>query len=366
MASTPDDQAARLSDLHRYNILDTAPERAFDDLVALVARLLDVPVALISLVDEGRQWFKARVGLDEGQTDLESSICSHAILVDGITEIGDTLSDPRTLDNPLCCGRSGQMRFYAGAPLVTPSGRKLGTLCVLDTVPRVLTELQREVLRVLADQVMSQLDLRAALATEEVLRSEIDHRVKNSLQTVSSFLRLYRARARHEETREILAAVNLRVMAVAELHAALYQSDTVGEVALDQYIGRMVALLQRQAPEGVRVESQCVARNASPQTASALAMIVSEFVANAYKHAFPVGGSGVVTVSLTSSQEEMVLICTDNGGAGSNTSPGDSASTGIGMRLMEASAEQLGGTMTAGPDETGYRLTLRVPLAERP
>ncbi|WGW02782.1 histidine kinase dimerization/phosphoacceptor domain -containing protein [Tropicibacter oceani] len=359
LADVPEDQAARLAELHSYDILDSAPEAAFDDVVGLVAKLLDVPVALVSLVDETRQWFKARIGMEPTQTPLEQSICSHAILDDAMTEIADTLGDPRTLDNPLCCGPLAEMRFYAGAPLVTPTGHKLGTLCVLDDKPRQLTDTQREVLRVMADQVMRQLDLRRALAAEAVLRDEIDHRVKNSLQTVSSFLRIYRSRSDHAETREILEAVNRRVTAVAELHAALYQSGQHGEVALDTYLGRMVALLSRQAPDGITVTSALAPAMVSPQRAAALALIVSEFAANAFKHAFPEGAQGHVAIAVTQQDHDLVLSCEDNG-TGGGAPAGNS--TGIGMRLMDAAADQLGGTLQAGPAVGGYRLRLVFPL----
>lgn len=359
LASKPEDQSRRLAELDRYAVLDTAPEQSFDDVVALVARLLDMPVALISLVDEDRQWFKARVGMDATQTDLQRSICSHAILVDGLTEISDTANDPRTLDNPLCCGIDGRMRFYAGAPLVTPSGRKLGTLCVLDDKPRNLTDLQRQVLRVMADQIMHQLDLRAALAAEEVMRDEIDHRVKNSLQTVTSFLRLYRSRAKQDETREMLDAVTRRINAVSELHGALYQSEVFGEVPLRTYILRLADLLGQQAPEGVRITAACAERSVSSQTASALALILSEFVANSYKHGFS-GRGGSISVSLDCVDHCLVLTCRDDGiGAGAEQGTG----TGIGMRLIEASAEQLGGVLETGPlPQGGFGLVLSIPM----
>ncbi|MFW2544495.1 histidine kinase dimerization/phosphoacceptor domain -containing protein [Primorskyibacter sp. 2E107] len=365
LADIPGDQSVRLEELKGYNILDTETGPDFDALVALVARLLDVPTALISFVDDSRQWFKARVGLDVAQTDLESSICSHAILHDDLTEIPDTLDDDRTRDNPLCSGMTGKMRFYAGAPLITPTGRAIGTLCVLDDKPRVLTDLQRDVLRVMAQQVMKQLDLHRALAAEEVLRDEIDHRVKNSLQTVSSFLRIYRSRADHDETRDILQAVDRRVTAVAELHAALYQSNSHKSVSLSEYLDRMVVLLQSQAPAGIVLEITCAPLTVSPQVASSLALIISEFAANAFKHAFPEGAGGVVSIAVSEDAGSLVLICRDNGTGGESKGPID-ASTGIGIRLMEASAEQIGGTMNAGPQPGGYCLDLTVPLEPAP
>ncbi|MBS0122940.1 sensor histidine kinase [Thetidibacter halocola] len=358
-ADKPRDEAARLRALRDYDILDSGAETGFDEVVALVSRLLDVPVALVSLVDAERQWFKARVGLDRAETPLDQSICAHAILGTELLEIPDTTRDRRTIDNPLCCGGLVDLRFYAGVPLIAPGGQALGTLCVLDTRPRVLTDLQRNTLRVMAAQVMRQLDLRRALRAEAVLRDEIDHRVKNSLQTVASLVRLYRARAQGDEAREVLDAVARRIGAVADLHGALYRAGTPGSVPLDDYLGRVVALLTRQAPEGVRVEAVLAPLVASPEAAQALAVIVSEFAANAFKHAFGAGQAGAVRVSLRDEDGALLLEAHDTGGSAAPEA-GDTGG-GIGLRLMQAAADQLGGSLTIGPGPEGYRLELIVP-----
>ncbi|KUF08873.1 histidine kinase dimerization/phosphoacceptor domain -containing protein [Pseudoponticoccus marisrubri] len=357
----PQSENARLAELRSYNILDTEPEADFDDVVALVSKLLDVPVALISLVDEDRQWFKARHGFEGAETPLDQSICAHALLTtDGYLEVPDTRNDLRTADNPICCGTLADMQFYAGAALVAPSGHKLGTLCVLDRKPRELTPLQRETLQVMARQVSRQLDLRRALATETVLRDEIDHRVKNSLQTVNSLVRLFRMRAQHDETREVLEAVERRVGAVAELHGALYQGETRSTIPLDAYLDRVVGLLTDQAPEGVQVTAQVASIAARPSAAAAVAVIVNEFVANAFKHAFPEGGPGEVAITLEASARGMDLTCSDNGSG--RAAGGDTAGSGIGMRLMEAACEQLSGEMQLEHDAKGYRLHVHVPM----
>ncbi|CUH77130.1 histidine kinase dimerization/phosphoacceptor domain -containing protein [Tropicibacter naphthalenivorans] len=362
LAAKSQNEGARLAELQAYDILDTAPEADFDDVLNLVAKLLEVPVALVSLVDQDRQWFKARTGFDPSQTPLDQAICAHAILGDDILEIPDTMDDARTADNPLCCGPLAEMRFYAGAPLISPTGHRLGTLCVLDSVPRKLNDLQRETLRVMANQVMRQLDLRRALAAEEVLRDEIDHRVKNSLQTVDSLVRLYRARAKHDETRGVLDAVARRVTAVAELHLALYRADLRHEIPLDDYMSRVVALLNRQAPEGVRLIAEMTSAKVTPDAAQALAVIVSEFVANTFKHAFAPGSIGEVRVTLTQDAHGLTLTCADNGNGGGEGS-GESG-TGIGLRLMEAAADQLGAQMELGGTDQGYALRLTIPAPE--
>lgn len=158
-APVPKNEVKRLKVLWQYDVLDTVPEEVFDDLTDLAAHICEAPVAMISLVDENRQWFKAKVGISAKETSRDISFCAHAILNDGLLVISDATKDPRFSDNPLVTGPQ-KIRFYAGAPLVTPDGHALGTLCVLDKKPRKLRSEQLEALRVLAHHVVSQLELR--------------------------------------------------------------------------------------------------------------------------------------------------------------------------------------------------------------
>jgi PAS domain S-box-containing protein len=160
-ALLPPDEAERLAALRAYEILDTPPEQAFDDLVAVASTVCETPIALISLVDEERQWFKARVGLDVRETSREVSFCAHAILETGTMVIEDAMADDRFHDNPLVTGEP-RIRFYAGAPIRTPEGHPIGTLCVIDHQERSLTPEQQQVLEALARRVTSELELRRA------------------------------------------------------------------------------------------------------------------------------------------------------------------------------------------------------------
>src|SRR5690606_34320077 len=135
--------------LQSLKLLDTAPEERFDRLTRLARRLFDVPIALVSLVDTNRQWFKSSAGLDASETPREVSFCGHAILQDEILEVCDAERDERFHDNPLVTDAPG-IRFYAGHPLGLDDGSKLGTLCLLDTRPRKLNDEERELLRDLA------------------------------------------------------------------------------------------------------------------------------------------------------------------------------------------------------------------------
>lgn len=155
-------EARRLAALRRYDILDTPREAAFDEIVALAAEICDAPIAVVNLIDEHRQFFKAEVGLGVRETPLESSFCAKAILEDDFLLVPDATCDHRFDCNPLVTGEPG-LRFYAGALLKTAEGLPIGTLCVLDTQPKNLSPLQQRTLRVLARQVMSQLDLRLSL-----------------------------------------------------------------------------------------------------------------------------------------------------------------------------------------------------------
>jgi len=157
------DEAARLAALAAYDVLDSPAESAFDDLAALAARICGAPMAAISLVDAERQWFKARFGLPVGETPREVAFCAHAIQGSGLMVVEDASADARFAANPLVTAEPG-IRFYAGAPLHDPDGHALGTLCILDRVPRQLSPEQAAALEVLSREVVSRLELRRTSA----------------------------------------------------------------------------------------------------------------------------------------------------------------------------------------------------------
>ena len=168
-ATTPDspDVSAHLAALDTYDILDTPAEQGFEDVTLLASRICDTPVALVSLVDRDRQWFKARTGFPRCETDLNSSVCKFVLTEPDILVIPDLTRDSRTAANPLVTG-GPRIRFYAGAPLRTPEGVTIGSLCVIDSAPRPagLSESQQETLRALARQVITLLELRRKSAAQ--------------------------------------------------------------------------------------------------------------------------------------------------------------------------------------------------------
>lgn len=156
-APLPDNEPERLRALHDLMLLDTSPEERFDRVVRFAAEQLDAPIALVSLVDEHRQWFKSRLGLQVPETGRDISFCAHAILQPDVFIVEDASRDARFADNPLVTGET-HVRFYAGAPLSAPGGERIGTLCVLDTRPRALdgTELAiLKALRALVDEAIA-------------------------------------------------------------------------------------------------------------------------------------------------------------------------------------------------------------------
>ena len=350
-------ERARLAALGRYAVLDTPREADFDAIAELAAALCEVPAAQINFIAADRQWSKAEVGVGVQTIPLEVSICSHTLLEPGLVEIPDLREDPRTADNPAVTG-APQVRFYAGIQLRGTAGDPIGTLCVLDMQPRTLNDTQRRSLTVLASQVMAQLDLRATLANEAVLRNEIDHRVKNSLQSIGAYVSLKRRASGSAEAVEVLGGVQQQIDTVAQLHE--HVSSVSGEDQLDlaAYLGRVTELLDAIAPDPVSVSGHFEPAPMAPKAGAIVGTVLNELVANAVKHSlFAQGGTIAMTGERTGESAYRITV-QDNGALPAPVSANASKRAGLGLAIIAASVRQLGGSITSAMTTDGYRTVL--------
>lgn len=220
----PVNEKERITKLKEYNILDTPAEESFDEIVKLASIICNAPMSTISLIDEKRQWFKAKVGMKYDETSREVAFCAHAINGDDLMVVNDAMKDDRFFDNPFVTS-DPDIRFYAGMPLITPDGNKLGTICVLDNVPRTITEEQKFALQILAKNVITLLELRLknnnlsdTLTTLYTQSNEIErvnnintrllsilaHDLKNPLGVIQQVTEMYVAKQiSHEDMDEI-------------------------------------------------------------------------------------------------------------------------------------------------------------------
>jgi two-component sensor histidine kinase len=357
----PANEAERLSAVRRYDVLDTPPDGAFDRITAIAARRFGVPIAIISVVDEDRIWFKSHHGLDVKQIGRDPGLCASAILSDVPHLLPDATKDVRSLANPLVAGDFG-LRFYAGVPLRTSDGFNLGTLCVIDKEPRTVDQAQIDDLKDLASVVMDQLELRIssirAVHQAQMLAREIDHRVMNSLQFIGSLLTMQTRAASAPDSSAELRKAARRVMAVARVHKHFYSNEPSERVGCVNFVQRMCDDLSKVLGAAINVEG---VETIVPTTKlQPIGLVVNELVTNAAKH-----GSREIEVRLTPSADGQfdLSVCDQGPGLPADFDPARSAK-GLGMKLVVALASQLGGSVVGGanPRGRGACFTVKIPL----
>ena len=340
-------EAERLAAVRRYDILDTPPDGAFDRITRVAARLFDVPISIVSIVDEDRIWFKSHHGLEVEQIPRGPGLCASAILDSKPWVLTDASTDPRSLTNPLVAGEFG-LRFYAGVPLQTHDGHNLGTLCVIDRAPRPISATDIEQLTDLAAVVMDELELRLAAKREiekkEALFKEVHHRVKNNFQIVSSLLSI-QARAVPVELRAHFEESLHRIQAMGLLHEKFYRGLHVETVDLTGYLHELV----NAVIGAFGVEDRVTGRVKGPpihfnlDTGTPLALLAAEVISNACKHAFPDTRQGKIIITVREAGEQVRLRIADDG-VGSGTPGGEFVKGGMGQRLITNFVQQLNGT----------------------
>jgi len=339
----PASELSRLAAVRRYDILDTPPDGAFDRITALAARRFGVPIAIISIVDEDRIWFKSRHGLQVEQIGRDAGLCASAILTNDPHVLTDASIDPRSLANPLVAGDFG-LRFYAGVPLTTDDGHNLGTLCVIDKEARPIEQSQIDDLKdfaaIVMDQIKLQRSARRAVSQAELMAKEIDHRVMNSLQFVSGLLSMQsRALIDPDAIGHLKLAAN-RVAAVAQVHRHFY-TDSTEQTSCIAFLRRLCADLESIVGRAIQVSGD---EGDIPTTSvQPIGLIVNELVTNAAKH-----GRGLIEVCYEIEGNQHALIVSDEGrDLPKDFNPAE-ASRSLGMRVVVSLAQQLGGVLTSG------------------
>lgn len=353
--------------VRRYDILDTPPDGAFDRITALASRIFNVPIAIVSVVDEDRIWFKSHHGVDIAEIGRDPGLCASAILSDDPRILPDASRDPHALANPLVAGEFG-LRFYAGVPLRTFDGYNLGTLCVIDTEPRMSLDHEMSQLRDLASVVMDQLELRRsarnAVAIKDELIREMNHRVGNSLQLVSSLLHI-QGRGQPAMVAQQFEIAAGRITSIGRVHQRLYQTDQVASVEFKQFLVDVcdeIASSLAVESQGRTIVVEADRADLSTDRAISLALIVNELITNAIKHAFPEKTTGTVAVSFRTVAEGYELVVADDGVGVPPESKAD-AFGGFGTRLSASLAQRIGGTLQIGPGTGGRGTRASVRIA---
>src|SRR3982075_1227096 len=338
----------------RYDILDTPPDGAFDRITAIAARRFDVPISIISIVDHDRIWFKSHYGLDVNEIGRAPGLCASAILSPLPHVLSNAAIDPRSLANPLVAGDFG-LRFYAGVPLRTLDGFNLGTLCVIDKEPRPVDQKQIDDLKDFASVVMDQMELRLsarqAIGQARLMAKEIDPRATNSLQFISGLL-MMQGHPSNSETESHLQMAANRVAAVAQVHRNFY-TDEADEVSCITFLRRLCADLSGIL--GTAIEVQGDEGKVPTTRIQPIGLMLNELVTNAAKHG--AGRRINVPYKIVDDVHEL-SVCDEGQGLANDFNPEQTA--GLGMKVVNALARQLGGHVTAQANPAGRGACFKV------
>ncbi|NQV98118.1 MAG: response regulator [Rhodospirillales bacterium] len=401
-AALPENETARLEKLRQYKILDTLPDESFDCITRLLSTILDVPIALVSLIDNQRQWFKSSVGLNTRETTRDVAFCSHAILQEKVFIVPDTALDPRFSDNPLVTG-GPLIRFYAGVPLTTADGYSLGTLCGIDNKPRELSSRQILQLEDLAIIVMDAIELhRARLNAEQAEQAEADflatmsHEIRAPLNGVLGLAQLLTDTKLNKSQRrkvddilssgEILVAIINDVLDLSKINA--------GGIELESHPFNLQALISTvtlsfDAVADAKRLKLHVVDSGEPLTISGDSLRLRQILWNLLSNAFKFTDAGSVTLTIADVEDAGDLVAgpgahvlqfsVKDTGAGiaperlnaifgayiqeTSATTRKHGGTGLGLSIVKKLTELMGGTIVAKSQlGEGSEFTVNLPF----
>ncbi|MFB6345312.1 MAG: histidine kinase dimerization/phosphoacceptor domain -containing protein [bacterium] len=372
----PENEKERLEELREYDILDTPEEPSFDRLTELASEQFDVPIALVSLLDEDRQWFKSYVGTDFRETDRSCAFCNYVLVEENLQVIPDTHKDSRVSQNPLV-NDDPRVRFYAGAPIKSDNGNVLGTFCILDTKPREFDANELDYLKLFARETYSQMELRrknqelervrkkleTTLETRNTLMNELVHRTKNNFNLITSLFRLQERNVNSEEATEVLEKARNRVRTMSLVQERLHSTEGKKNLSLDRYLRELTRELLNafeQPDQALDLHFQLEGVTVSSDIAVPLGIILNELVTNAVTHGFD-EGTGNLAIELAETDGQISFSVQDDAGNLPDEFNIDQLDS-LGLRLVKRLArEQLDGEIEVN-NGARTKFTVEFPL----
>lgn len=395
MAIDSRQERERLALLESLEILDTAPEEPFDDVARIAAAICDVPISAISLVDSDRQWFKSAVGLAVSETPRNIAFCSHAIETPNeLMVVPDTLHDERFVANPLVAG-DPKIRFYAGAPLVIDGGKAVGTVCVIDTKPRVLTDDQAQALKALARRTVDQLNIRQtnkelALRNDELSQFSyrVSHDFKAPLSTakrLSEFLvsdldsnQLSEAKDNAKRIHRQMEKLESFVEDMLNLARADLAADNIELVEVEALVRNILAELEDSALKSdVQISLDIPAELTLDVSKIRLSQILKNLLLNSLKYRNPEQPTSFIKINWRKDESHQEILIDDNGigipkefheSVGqpfTRFHPSNAEGSGLGLSIVYKHVRALKGSINFNSDASGTQFKIRLPDGPR-
>ncbi len=360
----PINEHERLMAVKDCHILDTEHEQEYDDITRLASEICELPYSLISVIDENRQWFKSHQGLPINQTSRDLSFCAHAInYPDDLMIVTDARIDERFHDHPLVINQP-HIVFYFGVPLVTSIGVAIGTLCVSDTKPRILSDKQIGALKSLAYQVVKLIELRISnkkleniIVEKNILLKEINHRVKNNLAIIMALLRTEKNKSNDMQIEHIFEELLSKMYSLSILQSELYMEDNYSTLNFGMFLKAIVEKINYTfgAKTNTMIETELSNINMDITQAIPLGLMANELLINCYKHAFKENKKNNLQVFLNKDKNNKIIFkIIDNG------SPEFDITTnaGSGIELIRDLASQIDATVNFDQKANGLSVTV--------